>query len=142
VIVADHELASDSEAQSVYNCALLAFDVPISEGPYYVSPESLSERLSEIDKEDSRFLLLFRDIASASKAVQGGLFLSSLNLGNYSTRSKMPRKLSPGFCLGPAELQELEKLSGMVEKVYFGSLDFMNNKASIFRPRIREEALL
>jgi PTS system mannose-specific IIB component len=124
VIIADAVLSEDYESQLIFTSALGAADVEFGKGTFYLKPEEISYDLLGLDDPDSRFLVLFRDASAALRAVDAGLSLDTLNLGNYHTLSPDYLILAPSFKVSMDEMQVLDKLSEKIPKLYFGSLDY------------------
>jgi mannose/fructose/N-acetylgalactosamine-specific phosphotransferase system component IIB len=136
VIIVDEALSLDLESQRIYSAALKAADVEFTRGPYYLGPESLVSKLGELDNEDARFLALFRDAASVLLAVDSGLRLSSLNLGNYHTSSEDFEVLGSSFKVDKRELLEIDALCAKIPLIYFGSLDYDKHQGSrLYSPK-------
>jgi mannose/fructose/N-acetylgalactosamine-specific phosphotransferase system component IIB len=136
VIIADGPLSEDYESQRIFSSALKAADVEFTKGPYYFKPELLAKLLLEIDEEEGRYLLLFRDARSALQAVKSGISLESLNLGNYNTSSKEFFVLFSSFRVDKHELLELNELSEKIPRLYFGSLYYDKHQGSrLYSPK-------
>jgi mannose/fructose/N-acetylgalactosamine-specific phosphotransferase system component IIB len=130
VIVADGDLCRDEVRKGIFDGALTAADPPLSGGAIYVEPKALAALLREKDSSGRRFLVIFGDTGGALAALSAGVAMESLNLGNYCPRSEPSRELFQGFRAGPAEIGELDEISRLVSRVYFGPLD-----ASLMRYR-------
>lgn len=104
VVVADNEAAESPLIRAAMGLAV--------EGTFEVIIDTMEHvNFTSLAEDAVKTLVLFRDLEQVMAAKSRGLPLSRLNLGNvhYATGR---RQVSPSVFLSPAEMEELEKLSG------------------------------
>ncbi|MDR2459987.1 MAG: PTS sugar transporter subunit IIB [Deltaproteobacteria bacterium] len=141
VIIADKALSEDAAQKLIFNATLKASNVSLNLGIHYLTPEGVFSFLTEFDSPKARYLALFRDIKGALSAINAGLKLTALNLGNYVSACQSKTALRNCFKVGPEELKELDILSHQVSKLYFGSLDSMHNSSALYKPASLSKSL-
>jgi mannose/fructose/N-acetylgalactosamine-specific phosphotransferase system component IIB len=115
IIVADEEVANDYMSQRI-----LTSGVPPSvKETIFIAPSNLPSSVDEGLAKGSNLLLLFRDIQGVWEALEAGLELSALNLGNYSCLPSVQCvKLSSSFFATRSDLESLSRLSERGIHVY------------------------
>ncbi|MDR1164682.1 MAG: PTS sugar transporter subunit IIB [Deltaproteobacteria bacterium] len=122
IVIADGAVCQDPLTQAIYNASIQSADYDIKFGNHYTPPEDLLSFLRSVDREKRRFLVLFRDLSSVLLAIQKGVILSELNLGNFTSRHPEKKALTRGFQVGPTESEELKKLHWLIGFLYFNDL--------------------
>jgi PTS system mannose-specific IIB component len=128
IIVADY-LALESDL--LMDIMALGIHPPVG-NISFVSPPKLNELLTE-KRKDLRIMVLFRDVAGAGEAINGGLCLTGLNLGNqFYKPSPETLRLADSFFVNDQDLKTLASLAEDGLKIYFQSLPA--DQPTLFEP--------
>ncbi|MDR2352295.1 MAG: PTS sugar transporter subunit IIB [Deltaproteobacteria bacterium] len=130
IIIADRNLVNDPTSQAIFNASVLTSDYDIPDGSQYTEPERLHFFLKEKDLPKHRFLVLFRNMAGVLSAIENGVILNSLNLGNFISIDPLKKELTRSFQVGHTESEELKKLHWLIGEMYFNDLGNPNTPYS------------
>ena len=120
IVVADGDTADDPQAQRIMR---LGLPPEISQAHFRPLP-GLAEFLSSPELAEKRVLLIFKSLAGVLEAVQAGLELRELNLGNQLDQLSCQKgqRLAETFFVRPEELADLAQLSRRGLKVVIQSV--------------------
>jgi mannose/fructose/N-acetylgalactosamine-specific phosphotransferase system component IIB len=110
-IVADDQAAQYDDLKAIFSSVASSYVKAVSFVGPKESPKLLAERLN--CPKNPKIMIIFRNVAGAKAAVEAGLALTSLNLGNHMISSKSAEsfRLSPFFVVEKDDLDRLKTLS-------------------------------
>jgi PTS system mannose-specific IIB component len=119
IVVADE---SALESELLMDIMTVGVQPPVKKA-CFVAPAELPSFLREKKTQDPRMMILFRDVPGVKEALDAGLLISSLNLGNqFPQPSQESFRLADSFYVGREDLLTLTDLAKGGLVVFFQSL--------------------
>ncbi|MDR1546802.1 MAG: PTS sugar transporter subunit IIB [Deltaproteobacteria bacterium] len=119
IIVVDEDVLSDALTQSILTAAV----PPQVRQTCFAAPADLPKILQSRPHANRRLLLLFGDLSAVKAALDQGLRLENLNLGNQACQPNAEcRKLSSCFFASSSDLAILDSLARAGLNLFFQSV--------------------
>ncbi|MDR1922392.1 MAG: PTS sugar transporter subunit IIB [Candidatus Adiutrix sp.] len=120
IVVSDHNAAEDARLQKIMLLGL----PPEIKSAAFVEPDGLTAALEAADNAGRRVLLLFKDLDGVMAAIEAGLSLNRLNLGNqaYPPHSPAVTQLADTFFASRSDLDGLAQLTAAGTELILQSL--------------------